>query len=67
MTDPEEVIKQLKSGDIKTANLNNVPIGNPNKTFFLLNLPNCKRDLNLVPGFILINFGVGHTDMLVFI
>jgi len=27
MTDPEEVIKKLKSGDIKTANLNNVPMG----------------------------------------
>jgi len=27
MTDPEDVIKQLKSGEIKTANLNNVPIG----------------------------------------
>ena len=26
MTDPEDVIKQLKSGEIKTANLNNVPI-----------------------------------------
>ena len=30
MTDPEDVIKQLKSGEIKTANLNNVPIGKVN-------------------------------------